>query len=272
MKKIFAGVVLPTLAAVAVIGSGFSVWFFGENQTKVSSDASIQVEMLMKIGELTMKTEASTLHLDQTKDVRDFILDPANGYVNPNVDGQSIYDDSAVGKDTDANGLYMEANTKGENAFDGNIVYATSGTDHKTGAWKVEIVTNFKFTGKIKNYVGMKQNAENGAWTKTGDENSVTYTLKWKKGVTAASLPMGKTRDDASALALDFEYLPYEGQFDSVIGKDVKRGSADENEIMKTAQPHTSREYLNMRINLQTGSNLTIETIATIVADTTASV
>ena len=41
MKKIFAGVVLPTLAADAVIGSGFSVWFFGENQTKVSSEASV---------------------------------------------------------------------------------------------------------------------------------------------------------------------------------------------------------------------------------------
>ena len=90
MKKIFAGVVLPTLAAVAVIGSGFSVWFFGENQDKVSTDASIAVENMIRIGELTMKEGESILHLDQTTDVRAYILDENNGYVKSTKNGNQI--------------------------------------------------------------------------------------------------------------------------------------------------------------------------------------
>ena len=54
MKKIFASIVLPNLAAAAIIGSGFSVWFFGENQDKASTTASIIVENRLKIGEVYM--------------------------------------------------------------------------------------------------------------------------------------------------------------------------------------------------------------------------
>ena len=62
MKKIFAGIVLPTLAAAAVIGSGFSIWFFGENQDKVSTEAGIAVDNILRIGEMG-KNSSAVLHL-----------------------------------------------------------------------------------------------------------------------------------------------------------------------------------------------------------------
>lgn len=268
MKKIFAGVVLPTLAAVAVIGSGFSIWFFGENQTKVSSEASVQVEMLMRIGELKMKTEASTLHLDQTKDVRDFILDPANDYVNPNVDGKSSFNKDAFDKLTSdkiaANGLYLTANTTGANAFDGNISYVSSGTDIIEGAWKVEIVTSFKFTGNIRNFVGMKMDETHGTWKKETTADYVSYNLTWKEDKLDLSLSLPMNKDDNGDVK--FEYLEYADQYGS--GVDAKRGGYASNAIMNTAEAHNDAEYIAL-FNATVGSKLIIETTATIVADTT---
>ena len=267
MKKIFAGVVLPTLAAVAVIGSGFSVWFFGENQTKVSSDASVQVDMLMRIGELTMKTEASTLHLDQTQSVRDFILDPNNGYVNPNVDGKSSFNKDAFDKlasaKTAAKGLYLTANTTSANAFDGNIKYTTSGTDVIEGAWKVEIVTSFKFTGNIKNFVGMKMDNTHGTWEKKETTGYVSYSLKWKEDKADLSLSLPMNKDDNGDVK--FEYLKYADQYGS--GVDAKRGEYASNAIMNTVEAHNDAEYIAL-FNATVGSKLIIETTATIVADT----
>ena len=88
MKKIFAGIVLPTLAAAAVIGSGFSIWFFGENQDKVSTTASIEVQNLLRIGNLTADSSEGLLHLDQTADVRAKILESSlvNADANKNFD------------------------------------------------------------------------------------------------------------------------------------------------------------------------------------------
>ena len=260
MKKIFAGVVLPTLAAVAVIGSGFSVWFFGENQDKVSTDAGVAVENMIRIGELTMKEGESILHLDQTTDVRAYILDENNGYVkstkNGNHDEKSNYDSTAFGTDSAAQGLYMTS--KNEGAFDGHINYQTSGFD-KMGDWKFEIITKFKFTGAVRNYIGLKQDATKGTWTVANDTESTTYTFKWGDNVNHMYLPMGT---DTSTF--DFEYLSYTDQYKTVTGKDEKRGSADEAEIMKTAEPHTHQEYMDMRINIGAASKLSIETVATI--------
>ena len=261
MKKIFAGVVLPTLAAVAVIGSGFSVWFFGENQDKVSTDASIAVENMIRIGELTMKEGESILHLDQTTDVRAYILDENNGYVkstkNGNHDEKSNYDSTAFGKDSAAKGLYMTSKNAGE--FDGHINYQTSGFD-KMGDWKFEIITKFKFTGAVRNYIGLKQDATKGTWTVANDTESTTYTFKWGDNVNHMYLPMG-----TGTSTFDFEYLSYTDQYKTVTGKDEKRGSADEAEIMKTAEPHTHQEYMDMKINIGAASKLSIETVATIV-------
>ena len=161
MKKIFASIVLPNLAAAAIIGSGFSVWFFGENQDKVSTPVSIKVENLLKIGEVTTYKEVAVLHVDQTKGVRNELLKAEkNGDVNndtgKNADGKSDFDRAAYG--VEANGIYLAP--KNEHAdLTGNINYNQSNDqdlDSIDGTCKIKLVTEFKFEGGVKDFVGMK--------------------------------------------------------------------------------------------------------------------
>lgn len=270
MKKIFAGVVLPTLAAVAVIGSGFSVWFFGENQDKVSTNATVAVENMVRIGDLTMKASNLKLNLDQTKDVRDFILNPANGYVssatNGNADTISNYDDAAFGKETKTKGLYLTGGTD----FDGRIVYDKTGFEEQTGAWTYEIVTKFTFTGKIREYVGMNVNqaTTKGSWTTdTSEADSVSYKFKWNNNELPKMEMLLPVNDDTKG-DFKFEYLKYNNQYTS--GADDKRNTYSGDHVMNTAEPHNHNEYIALRgIALTTTNNLKIETTATIVANTT---
>ena len=75
-------------------------------------------------------------------------------------------------------------------------------------------------------------------------------------------LPMG-----TGTSTFDFEYLSYTDQYKTVTGKDEKRGSADEAEVMKTAEPHTDAEYTFMKTSVSgtPAGALKIETVATII-------
>ena len=43
-KKFLIGTIIPALAAVAVIGSGFSMWYFGDaNSVKANQNANKEV-------------------------------------------------------------------------------------------------------------------------------------------------------------------------------------------------------------------------------------
>lgn len=161
MKKIFAGIVLPTLAAVAVIGSGFSVWFFGENQDKVSSNGSIAVENLVRIGDLTTSATSAELHLDQTKAVRSAILGSAD-YVsdatNKNKDAKSNYSKDSYGSDAEAKGLYLTTKDTGTaDTFEIKYNPSTSNgyVDYIANVCKLEITTTFTFSNGAEKYVGM---------------------------------------------------------------------------------------------------------------------
>lgn len=270
MKKIFAGIVLPTLAAAAVIGSGFSIWFFGENQDSVSTNASIEVQNLLRIGNLGTDSSA-ILHLDQTKGVRSAIL-TSNKYVSDvqdkNFDKKSNFKADGFGKDTYVKGLYLTSDT----GFDGVIKYeAPESFDAHLQTAKIEIVTTFTFTGELKNYVGMVQtNNEFGNWT-TSTAGSGVYTFKWKHNNIAAEkamqLPM---TSDVTASDFKFEYVAYTNQYESLKaptaeGYDLNRDDTTIDAALKTAEPHTDAEYSKMLGDVKTGSSLTIETVATII-------
>ena len=276
MKKIFAGIVLPTLAAAAVIGSGFSIWFFGENQDSVSTEASIKVENLMRIGDLTTSSSTAVLHLDQTNGVRTKVLEDAALRSNATYTG-TIAD--SADKKTNANGLYLTGdNTDGKTAFDGYIKYTTPYKtsdnqyhDFIDGACKLQIVTTIKFEGELKSFVGMK-NTAGVTWT---SDDAGTYTFTWTtetkqdKSYTAY-LPMDK--DSATGTDVDFtfafEYLAYKNQYTT--GKDDKRttttGDYATGGVMATAEPHNDAEYSEMLTKIGDNSKLTITTTATIVA------
>lgn len=280
MKKIFAGIVLPTLAAAAVIGSGFSVWFFGENQDSVSSNANVTVENLLRIGDVAGDKELALLHLDQTKGVRDVILRSPE-YVksenNGNADGKSNYNETKFtaidSSKTEAKGLYLTAKDATKD-FSGNINYNEPGNgyqDYLKGTAKLQLVTEFKFENGIKDFVGMKttgfNEATEGKMEKGADG---VYTFTWATRLEemanySGHLPVGSDDNKpAGVINFAFEYLPYTNQFDSMTEgtKDAHRTSSG---VMATVEPHNDAEYSHMLKEIGTNSKLTITTTATIV-------
>ena len=65
-KKIFA-TVLPNLAGITLVGTGFSVWYFTSNNT--TADLSVDVDMAgyVSVGSLTPTPTATKLYLDSTE-------------------------------------------------------------------------------------------------------------------------------------------------------------------------------------------------------------
>lgn len=275
MKKIFAGIVLPTLAALAVIGSGFSVYFFGENQDKISSNGTVKVENLVRIGDLTTSFSSADLHLDQTKAVRSAIL-ASDKYVsantNGNVDGKSNYDSTAYGAHAEAKGLYLTSNdTTAASTFDIKYTANTAEqfVDYVEGAAKLQIVTTFTFSDGVENYVGMKYDTTDTKWAHTDGTGVYTYTWATEN---AANKDYSKTiaykEGENSTADFQFVYLAYNNQYNDVTGKDAQRGTTGEADTMKTAEPHTDAEYSSMLTAVESGK-LTIETVATIIVPTT---
>ncbi len=278
MKKIFAGIVLPTLAALAVIGSGFSVYFFGENQDKISSNGTVKVENLVRIGDLTTSVSSADLHLDQTKAVRSAILGSdkyVNAATNGNVDGKSNYDSAAYGAKAVAKGLYLTSNDTGSTtASKFEIKYnknsADQFVDYIDGAAKLQIVTTFTFSDGVENYVGMKYDTSDKNWAHKDGTGVYTYTwatedVANKDYSKTISYGDGETNNTAY---FQFVYLAYNNQYNDITGKDEQRGTASETATMKTAEPHTDAEYSAMLKDVKSGK-LTIETVATIIVPTT---
>lgn len=266
MKKIFAGIVLPTLAAAAVIGSGFSIWFFGENQTKISEESAVKVEKLLKIGDLESKT-VGEMHLDQTADVRKYILD--NNVNTTPTSGKKNYDATKFGAYSTkikADGIFMEMGA----SANGTIKYtAPSGLDNHLQdkldtICKVEIKTTFTFGGDLKNYVGMNA-ADTTKWVKDVDAGIYTYTWTDTDIQNGVKLPL----NDGTASTFSFVYVDVTAAahpYKTTTGHDVKRDDAtyDAETAMKTAEPHNEAEYAAMYAAVK-DCKLTIETVATIV-------
>lgn len=275
MKKIFAGIVLPTLAALAVIGSGFSVYFFGENKTSISSNGSIKVENLLRVGDLTTSTASADLHLDQTAGVRTAILDSTNGYVNStgtdvktNVDGKSNYDSTiAYGAKANAKGIYLTST-----ASEFNIKYTTPFAtdnqqhDYVDGAAKLQIVTTFTLDTNVAKYIGLDTTAatDKGTWDTTNASSGV-YKFTWKTETTGdkeytMTLPLNNSTD---ASDFKFVYVAYTDQYAAGVVDSKRAGT--EVDALKTAEPHTDAEYAAMLADVN-GKSLKIETVATIIA------
>lgn len=261
MKKIFAGIVLPSLAALAVIGSGFSVYFFGENQDKVSSNGTVEVDNLVRIGELTTSVSSAKLHLDQTKAVREKILsssDYVSNTTNGNKDTVSNYDSTAYTGGV-AKGLYL-TNTEETAADKFEIAYAknsaTQFVDYLEGACHLEIKTTFTFSGGVENYVGMdtSKGTSGGTWA-TGTTGVYTYTWTIEND---ANKNYSKTvsYNNGEGSTADFQFVYLANRTDGFTAP------------MNTAEPHTDSEYSTMLAAVKDGK-LSIETVATIVTTNT---
>lgn len=155
-KKFLLGTIVPALAASAVIGSGFSMWYFGDaNSVKANQNANKNVTQLVRVGKIAAADDF-TVNFDQTKE----------GHVNQV--GSHTYNDECL----EATGITLKfaenANTKAiyteasKTTFDDNL----AGLDH-TDDGKVYYVFTTKVT--IENGLGVYVNMD----VKTGSKFKV---------------------------------------------------------------------------------------------------
>lgn len=64
-KKIFA-TVLPILAGITLVGTGFSVWYFTSNNTTAELSVDVDMAGYVSVGSLTPTPTATKLYLDST--------------------------------------------------------------------------------------------------------------------------------------------------------------------------------------------------------------
>ena len=65
-KKFLVGSLLPVLAGAAVVGSGFSLWFFNDTEKNANQDASANVTQLVEVGSVKAASNFKII-FDQTE-------------------------------------------------------------------------------------------------------------------------------------------------------------------------------------------------------------
>ena len=207
MKKRMSTILLPVLAGAAVIGSGFSVWFFNDTNVSATQDQiGKEVTQLVAVGTIT-KADDFTMTFDQTADGR-----KANNITSTAAaNGITLQwnDDSAnkiakyesIGStgetiDHDGDKIYFEFNTKitisNSLAEYITISYEGATSEAQKGATDTdysftlgENETEFKWATVSLNYAEGKEpsNAEQYAALKTAVKNAtitVTYRVDVK--------------------------------------------------------------------------------------------
>lgn len=166
-KKFLIGTIIPALAAVAVIGSGFSMWYFGDaNSVKANQNANKKVAQLVRAGKIAV-ADSFTVKFDQTKE----------GHAKQI--GSHTYDNDTC---VEATGITLEfaknANTKAIYTEASNTTFddKLAGIDH-TDDGKVYYVFTTKVT--IENGLGVYVNMN----MKTGSK----FTVDHQEGVSTTN-------------------------------------------------------------------------------------
>lgn len=167
-KKFILGTMVPALAAAAVIGSGFSMWYFGDaNSVKANQNANKEVTQLVRVGKIAV-ADSFTVNFDQTKE----------GHAKQI--GSHTYDND---KCVEATGITLKfaenANTKAiyteasNTTFDDNL----AGLDH-TDDGKVYYVftTKVTITNDLAAYVNISTTDANFTITETAGVKGATIT------------------------------------------------------------------------------------------------
>lgn len=161
-KKFLLGTVIPALAASAVIGSGFSMWYFGDaNSVSATQTANKNVEQLVRVGKIAA-ADNFTVNFDQTQ------LKHAQqiGSATADVEATGITLKFAKGANTKA--IYTEAN---EATFDDGL----KGVDHTDdGKVYYEFTTKVTIENGLGAYVNM--DVKTGSKFEVDNKNGVTTT------------------------------------------------------------------------------------------------
>lgn len=161
-KKFLKGSLLPVLAGAAVIGSGFSLWFFADSETTQDFVPEKHITQVVALGDIT-NSDNFTIVFDQTAAGR-----KALGLESSTAEANGIYI-NWLGK-TNKAAKYASVNDNGQDEI-----------DHETGAnAKIYFVFSASITvtntgdTKLEEYFDI---AYNGAKSSTREAGSNTYKI-----------------------------------------------------------------------------------------------
>ena len=129
-KKLLIGTVLPLLAGAAVIGAGFSLWFFNDASVEIAqTNVSKNVTQLVEIGTITTADDFTVVFDQATR---------ANDLVNAGLEAKGIYLDFGAG--TNKVAKYHKPTDEGA-------------VDIIDGSTKVVFTTEIELTNGLDSYV-----------------------------------------------------------------------------------------------------------------------
>lgn len=247
MKRFLVSILVPAAAAIAVVGSGFSVWYFGDKQVETNSSASLEVKNLLHIGTFQDMSNTFKLTLDQTSEGRTKALELAaktgdaladlekTGITLTNTDADPVANGSVITYKAPT-----QANATDQGTFGGTNV-------------KVEITTKFTIDTTLAKWVKVSSVAGGGTLSNTGN----VYTYTWKaKDTTAAQTSLDLVG------GVTFAYADYNDHYNSIAGSinGTARGTLG-------CEPLNAAEYdvMYQAIKGITTDAITINTVATLV-------
>ena len=219
MKRFLVSILVPASAAIAVVGSGFSVWYFGDNEVSKNTSANLNVKNLLQIGELNHQLDDLVLTFDQTAEGRKAALKLNNNKA-----------DTLEG--LEATGITLS----GKAGQDMKITY-TLPTDPKA-----DHGTFGDVTVKTKITTSVKIEADLAEWLTVTETSNVVKATDGSFVYTWADLPENSA-DTTRELKLDgiftFAYAAYNSQYTT-----ADRGG------FGTCEPLNATEYETMRTAL----------------------
>lgn len=160
-KKFLTGSLLPVLAGAAVIGSGFSLWFFADSETTQHFVPSTHITQVVALGDIT-NSDDFTIVFDQTKGSR------TNLGVESTTEANGIHI-NWLGK-TNKVAKYTSVNDNGQDEI-----------DHETGenakiyfVFSASITVTNNGDTKLEEYFDI---AYDGAKSSTREPGSNTYEI-----------------------------------------------------------------------------------------------
>ncbi len=229
MKRFLVSILVPAAVAIAVVGSGFSVWYFGDKQVDTKSNASLKVENMLHIGTFETVSDTFKLHLDQTAETRAKIVAAGDELLGLEVTGITLTNETSATSTI----KYKQPSTP----------QVDHGTFGETTV-KVKIVTTVEVKNELNKWVVPTGLA---AATGTVTTGYTGYDLVWGDAQITNGLEL--------TTAFTFAYAPHTDHYTTADRKGVT-----------TCEPINSAEYATMKTAVEAiGEPMKIVTRATIV-------
>lgn len=223
MKRFLVSILVPAAAAIAVVGSGFSVWYFGDKEVKTDSSTSLTVKNMLHIGTFQEMSGSFKLTLDQTSEGRSKALELA-AKTGDDLKTLEMTGITLTNSDTTKQSMIVYESPKQANAVDSGTFADGSATANVKV--KVKITTTFTVKEALANWITISKTGETASLSSTGTGDKV-FTYAWGETQTELDLLTGIT----------FGYATTTNQYTGKTGVVADRGT------FATCEPLNDAEY-----------------------------